>query len=395
MRGQERPPVRSEFLPFAQPSISEEDVAAVADTLRSGWITTGAKCAELEDAFRNRLGCHHAVAVTSGTAAMHLALYASGIGPGDEVITPSMTWVSTPNLITMAGATPVFVDVDPETLMVSPDAVAAAVTDRTRAVIPVDFAGAAVDMAPLRSVAADQGVALVEDAAHAIGTIRQGGEEVGSMGTAIFSLHPIKTITSGEGGVLVTDDSEFGSRIKRLRFHGLGVDAWSRGQQGRSPQAEVLEPGFKYNLPDMNAVLGLRQFARLDEFIAQRTSLANRYRELLAEVPGIEPLGDAAATQRHSWHLFIVRVAREDMDRESFMNALKQRNIGSGVHFRPTHTQAWYAENSGRWRAHGSLENTERVGQQICSLPLFPGMTELDVDEVVAAVCDTVAEVAS
>ncbi len=387
--------MRQEFLPFARPSISEEDVAAVADTLRSGWITTGARCAELEEAFRSRLGCQHAVALTSGTAAMHLALHALGIGPGDEVITPSMTWVSTPNLISMMGATPVFVDVDPDTLMVTAESVATALTDRTRAIIPVDFAGAALDMSPMRAMAADRGVPLIEDAAHAIGTVRRGGEEVGSIGTAIFSLHPIKTITSGEGGVLVTDDAELGDRIRRLRFHGLGVDAWQRGQQGRSPQAEVLEPGFKYNLPDMNAVLGLRQFARLDEFIDRRSALAARYRDRLADVPGVDPLGDADATQRHAWHLFIVSVDCELMDRASFMNALKLRNIGSGIHFRPAHQHAWYAAHQDRWRAAEPLSCTERVGGQICSLPLFPGMCETDVDDVVEAVCDSVAEVAS
>ena len=387
--------MRSEFLPFAKPSITEEDVAAVADTLRSGWITTGARCAELEEAFRSRLGCQHAVAVTSGTAAMHLALHALDIGPGDEVITPSMTWVSTANLITMAGATPVFVDVDPDTLMVSPDSLAAAVTSRTRAIIPVDFAGAAIDITPIRQLASDHGIPLIEDAAHAVGTVRADGGEVGSTGTAIFSMHPIKPTTSGEGGVLVTDDSELGGRIRRLRFHGLGVDAWQRGQQGRSPQAEVLEPGFKYNLPDMNAVLGLRQFARLDEFIERRTVLAERYRSRLSDVPGVRPLGDADSTRRHSWHLFIVRIEGDATDRDSFMTVLKQRNIGSGVHFRPIHTQAWYAANTDRWRAAGSLEHTDCVGSQICSLPLFPGMSESDVDEVVAAVCDTVSEVAS
>ena len=212
--------MRTEFLPFARPSISEEDVAAVTETLRSGWITTGAGCADFEDAVCRRLGCRSAVTVTSGTAAMHLALHALGIGPGDEVVTPSMTWVSTVNLITLAGATPVFVDVDRDTLMVSPESVAAAVTNRTKAVIPVDFAGAACDIAPMRKMASERGIALIEDAAHAIGTVRTGGEEVGSIGTAIFSLHPIKTITSGEGGILVTDDETLGSRIRQLRWSG-------------------------------------------------------------------------------------------------------------------------------------------------------------------------------
>jgi UDP-4-amino-4-deoxy-L-arabinose-oxoglutarate aminotransferase len=383
--------MRSDFLPFAKPSISEEDVAAVTEVLRSGWITTGAGCAAFEEALCERIGCHTAVALTSGTAAMHLALHALGIGPGDEVVTPSMTWVSTINLICMTGATPVFVDVDRDTLMVSPAAVEAAVTDRTRVIIPVDFAGAAVDIDSMRSLSGDCNITVIEDAAHAIGTVRAGGEEVGSCGTTIFSLHPIKTITSGEGGVLVTDDPEFGDRIRRLRFHGLGVDAWQRGQQGRSPQAEVLEPGFKYNLPDMNAVLGHSQFKRLDSFIERRTSLAMRYQEQLSSIPGITPLGEANSTAKHSWHLFIVRVDESEagIDRAGFMDALKTRNIGTGIHFRAAHSHQWYREHTDAWRA-GDLTNTNWNDARICSIPLFVGMTTTDVDDVVSAIREVV-----
>ena len=383
--------MRSDFLPFAKPSISEEDVAAVTEVLRSGWITTGAGCAAFEDALCERIGCPTAVALTSGTAAMHLALHALGIGPGDEVVTPSMTWVSTINLICMTGATPVFVDVDRDTLMVSPAAVEAAVTDRTRVIIPVDFAGAAVDIDPMRSFCGDRNITVIEDAAHAIGTVRSGGEEVGACGTAIFSLHPIKTITSGEGGVLVTDDPEFGDRIRRLRFHGLGVDAWQRGQQGRSPQAEVIEPGFKYNLPDMNAVLGHSQFNRLDSFIERRTSLAMRYQEQLSSIPGITPLGQANSTAKHSWHLFIVRVDESEagIDRAGFMEALKARNIGTGIHFRAAHSHQWYREHTDAWRA-GDLTNTNWNDARICSIPLFVGMTTTDVDDVVSAIREVV-----
>ncbi|MHC4247213.1 MAG: aminotransferase class I/II-fold pyridoxal phosphate-dependent enzyme, partial [Planctomycetota bacterium] len=298
--------MRQEFLPFARPSISEEDVAAVTEVLRSGWITTGARCNDLESAFLDRLGTDRAVATSSATGAMHLALLALDVGPGDEIITPSMTWVSTINMIVRLGATPVFVDVDRDTLMAGPKAIEAAITERTRAIIPVDYAGAAAELPAIRELAAKRGIPVIEDAAHAVGTRRRCGEEVGTRGTAIFSLHPIKNITSGEGGVLVTDDAEFGDRVRRLRFHGLGVDAWERGQQGRSPQAEVLEPGFKYNLPDMNAVLGHSQFKRLDGFIDRRRDLALRYRERLAGIPGILPLGDSPETDRHAWHLFIV-----------------------------------------------------------------------------------------
>lgn len=383
--------MRTEFLPFARPSISEEDVAAVTETLRSGWITTGAGCADFEDAVCRRLGCRSAVTVTSGTAAMHLALHALGIGPGDEVVTPSMTWVSTVNLITLAGATPVFVDVDRDTLMVSPESVAAAVTNRTKAVIPVDFAGAACDIAPMRKMASERGIALIEDAAHAIGTVRTGGEEVGSIGTAIFSLHPIKTITSGEGGILVTDDETLGSRIRQLRFHGLGVDAWQRGQQGRAPQSEVLEPGMKCNLPDMNAVLGHRQFDRLDTLIDRRGDIAKRYQERLHGMPGIQMLTTSPTTDRHSWHLCIVRVDEEDagISRDAFMQGLRDRNIGSGIHFKAVHTHAWYQSHADLWRSE-PLPNTNWNSERICSLPLFPEMTDADVDDVMDAISEIV-----
>lgn len=379
--------MRSEFLPFARPSISEDDVAAVCETLRSGWITTGQGCAEFEQAVKDRLGCADAVAVTSGTAAMQVLLSTLNPEPGDEVITPSMTWVSTVNLLVLAGMKPVFVDVDRDTLMVSPEHVEAAITDRTRAIIPVDFAGAAADLDPIREIAARHGIPVIEDAAHAIGTVRRGGEEVGSRGTAIFSLHPIKTITSGEGGVLVTDDAELGERIRRIRFHGLGVDAWQRGQQGRSPQAQVLELGFKVNLPDMNAVLGLSQFRRLDGFIESRTALARRYLDVLSDVPGVEPLGESAATDRHSWHLFIVRVDESvaGIGRDDFMDALKEHNIGTGIHFRPVHTHRWYRDHADAWRG-GDLVETEWNGDRMCSIPLFADMTEKDVDDVVNAI---------
>ena len=383
--------MRQEFLPFARPSISEEDIAAVTEVLRSGWITTGARCNELEAAFLERLGTDRAVATSSATGAMHLALLALDIGPGDEIVTPSMTWVSTINMIVRLGATPVFVDVDRDTLMASPTAIEAAITERTRAIIPVDYAGAAADLPTIRALAAKRGIPVIEDAAHAVGTRRRCGEEVGSKGTAIFSLHPIKNITSGEGGVLVTDDAEFGDRVRRLRFHGLGVDAWERGQQGRSPQAEVLEPGFKYNLPDMNAVLGHSQFKRLDGFIDRRRDLALRYRERLAGIPGVLPLGDSAETDRHAWHLFIVRIDADaaGIDREGFMAALKSRNIGTGIHFRAAHGQRWFVDHPDQWRA-ADLSNTEWNSERICSLPLFPAMRDEDVDEVAEAIREIV-----
>ena len=377
--------MRSEFLPFSRPSISEAEITAVGEVLRSGWITTGLKAAAFEEAFAAYCGASGAVALASATAGMHLLLKALEIKPGDEVVTPSMTWVSTVNLITLAGATPVFADVDRDTLMVTADTIAPCLTDRTRLIVPVHFAGASLDLDPIRALAEKRGIILVEDAAHAAGTEYK-GQKIGATGTGIFSFHPIKNMTCGEGGMLVSDQPELLTRIKRLKFHGLGVDAFDRTTQGRAPQAEVIEPGFKYNLTDFAAVLGLGQLAALDGFIERRAALARRYLELLAAVDEISPLGLPTWPMRHAWHLFIVRldVERAGMSRDQFMARLKAKNIGTGLHFRAVHTQKYYRETLNL--PAGALPATEWNSERICSLPLFPAMTMEDVAEVVAAI---------
>lgn len=377
--------MRNEFLPFSRPCISEEEISAVADVLRSGWITTGAKNAAFEQQFNQYVGSRHAVALTSATAGMHILLKALNIGPGDEVITPSMTWVSTVNLIVLAGATPVFADIDRDTMMVTADTVKPCLSSRTKLIIPVHFAGAPADLDSLRKLAADQGVFLVEDAAHAIGTAYN-GERIGATGTSIFSFHPIKNITTGEGGMFVTDDDHLAERIRRLKFHGLGVDAFDRTTQGRSPQAEVIEPGYKYNMPDMLAVLGIGQLKRLDEFIEKRHTLAMRYLEHFKSIDEIIPLSIPEGLIRHAWHLFIVRLDTDKagISRDAFMEELKKRNIGTGLHFRAAHLQKFYRETFGF--KPGMLPSTEWNSDRIFSLPLFPGMTADDVDDVVAAI---------
>ena len=383
--------MRKDFLPFSRPSITEEDIAAVGEVLRSGWITTGPNTAAFERDFREYVGCTHAVALGSATAGMHLLLKTLGIGPGDEVITPSMTWVSTVNLIVLAGATPVFADIDRDTLMVTPETVAPCFTSRTRAVIPVHFAGAAANIGELREQALQNDVPLIEDAAHALGT-RYHDHSVGATGTAIFSFHPIKNITTGEGGMFCTDDEEMAERIRRLKFHGLGVDAYDRQTQGRSPQAQVLEPGYKYNMTDMAAVLGLRQLHRVNQFNRKRNQLAARYLEWLAEIDELMPLAIPEGTTYHAWHLFIVRLDadRAGMSRDEFMDRLKIKNIGTGLHFRAVHQQKYYRESMGMKK--GALPNTEWNSDRICSLPLFPDMTFEDVDSVVEAIKEILSQ---
>jgi UDP-4-amino-4-deoxy-L-arabinose-oxoglutarate aminotransferase len=379
--------MRTTFLPFSRPSISEDDIAAVDAVLRSGWITTGPKCAEFENRFGEYVGSKGAVALASATGGMHLLIEALGIGSGDEVITPAMTWVSTVNLAVLSGARPVFVDVDRDTLMVSADAIEAALTSRTRLIVPVHFAGAAADMAPIRRLAAQNGISLAEDAAHALGTEYR-GERIGCRGTTIFSFHPIKNITTGEGGMLCSDDPALLDRIRRLKFHGLGADAFERETQGRSPQAQVQEPGFKYNLTDIGAVLGLGQLARVDVFNRRREELALTYRERLSGIDEILPLDDPTYPMVHSWHLFVVRldVERAGISRNEFMERLKERNIGTGIHFLAVHLQRYYRESMGTRR--GMLPNTEWNSDRICSLPLFPDMTPEDVEDVVDAIKD-------
>lgn len=370
------------YLPFSRPSIGEEEIDAVGAVLRSGWITTGPKSQELEQRFAEYLGCRHAVALASATGGMHVALLALGIGPGDEVITPAQTWVSTVNLICLLGATPVFVDVDRDTLMSDAARIEAAITPRTRAIIPVHYAGAAFDLDPLYALAARHGLPVIEDAAHAVGTWYR-DRPVGARGTAIFSFHAIKNLTCAEGGMLVTDDEALAERVRRLKFHGLGADAFDRVSQGRKPQAQVIEPGFKYNLTDINAAIALVQLKRLDALNARRAELAQRYLERLAHLP-VEPLGLPGHPQRHAWHLFILRIDAErcGLDRDAFMQGLQARNIGSGIHFIACHLHAYYRQ---RFPAV-SLPNSEWNSARLCSIPLFPDMTAADQDRVVDAI---------
>ena len=382
--------MRSDFLPFSKPSITEADLQAVTGVLRSGWITTGPKCAQFESDFKAFTGCRDAVSRTSETSVMVTLFRALGIGPGDEVISPSMTWVSLPNTAALFGAKVVFVDVDRDTLMVSAKAVEEKITPRTKLIVPVHFAGAVLNLGELREVAARHHVTLVEDAAHALGA-EWNGEKIGIRGNCMFSFHPIKNITTGEGGMFATDEIELGNRVRSLKFHGLGVDAYDRQTHGRAPQAQVVEPGYKFNLPDMQAVLGIGQLARLEEMNEKRRQLAMRYREKLAAIDELIPLSDPPWKFKHAWHLFVVRVDidKAGISRDEFMAELKKRNIGTGLHFRCVHLQKYYRETLGH--QPGELPATEWNSDRICSLPLFPDMTERDQDDVIEAAKDIFA----
>ncbi|HEJ9412631.1 TPA: UDP-4-amino-4-deoxy-L-arabinose aminotransferase [Proteus mirabilis] len=378
----------SHFLPFSRPAIGDEEIKAVESVLRSGWITTGPQNHQLEQDFCEKFGSKHAIAVCSATAGMHVVLMAMGIGPSDEVITPSQTWVSTINIITLLGAEPVMVDVDRDTLMVSAESVKKAITPRTKAIIPVHYAGAPCDLDALRAVADEAGIPLIEDAAHAIGT-RYKDEWIGEKGTSIFSFHAIKNVTCAEGGLVVTDDDELANRVRCLKFHGLGVDAFDRQIQGRKPQAEVVEPGYKYNLSDIHAAIAVVQLSRLEEMNAKRAELVALYREKLQDSP-LEMLSVPEYPHLHANHLFMVRVDKNacGIDRDTFMEKLKQKEIGTGLHFRAAHTQKYYRE---RYPSL-SLPQSEWNSATLCSLPLFPDMSNKDVIRVVDAINEILSE---
>lgn len=378
----------SHFLPFSRPAIGDEEIKVVEDVLRSGWITTGPQNHQLEQDFCEKFGSKHAIAICSATAGMHVVLMAMGIGAGDEVITPSQTWVSTMNIITLLGAEPVMIDVDRDTLMVSAEDVKKAITPRTKAIIPVHYAGAPCDLDALRKVAEEAGIPLIEDAAHAIGT-RYKNEWIGEKGTSIFSFHAIKNVTCAEGGLVVTDNDELANRVRCLKFHGLAVDAFDRQIQGRKPQAEVVEPGYKYNLSDIHAAIAVVQLGRLDEMNAKRAELVALYREKLKDSP-LEMLSVPEYSHLHTNHLFMVRVDKNvcGIDRDAFMEKLKQKDIGTGLHFRAAHTQKYYRE---RYPAL-SLPQSEWNSATLCSLPLFPDMSNEDVIRVVDAINEILSE---
>jgi len=379
-----------QFLPFCRPTLEEEEIASVVDSLKSGWITTGPKVLRFEEMWRERLKVPHAVALNSATAGLHVALAGLDVGPGDEVITTSMTWPSTLNVTELLGAKPVFAEVLPGTLLIDPVDVARKLTPRTKAVIPVHHAGAPADLDALARLVAGSGAVIVEDAAHAAGT-QYKGRETGSEGhTAVFSFHPIKNITTGEGGVVTTRDDALAARMKRLRWHGVGKDSWARYGKSATPRYEVVEPGWKYNMLDLQAALGCEQLKKLERFNAARAELAAEYDRLLSDVAELRPLARPPYAHVHAWHLYIVQLDLEALaiDRDAFIGELGARGIGAGLHFTPVHLHAYYRGKYGF--EPGCLPVTEAAGERILSLPLYPLLSPEQLQRVVAAIKDVV-----
>jgi dTDP-4-amino-4,6-dideoxygalactose transaminase len=372
--------IREDFLPLNRPSIGELEIEGVTACLRSKWITTGALCKRFEEEFRALTGALHAVSVCSATAGMHLALMSLGINPGDEVITPSLTFASTVNMIVLLGARPVFVDVHYDTLNLNADDIEARITSKTRVIIPVHFAGAPADMEPILDVADRHHLTVIEDAAHAIGT-RYRGTHAGGFGRiAIFSFHPLKNVTTGEGGMITHNDDLLEKKLRLLRFHGIERDAWKRYGKGGNPEYDIVEPGYKYNLTDIQAALGIAQLSRLSEFNRRRGELVKLYREGLGDTEGLELPGDPPYPHDHACHLFVVKIVA--MERKRFMERLSEYNIGYGLHFPACHLLKYVRNRFGVT----PLPETERAAGRIMSLPLFPDMSDDDVAYVCAAV---------
>jgi dTDP-4-amino-4,6-dideoxygalactose transaminase len=380
---------REQFLPFAAPLVGQEEVDAVVECVRSGWLTTGFKVKEFEKAFAEAIGCRHALAVNSCTAALHLALEAIGVGPGDEVITSPMTFTATAAVVEHLGARPRFVDCEPDTLNLDVEALEASITPRTKAILPVHFAGQACDMDAILEMARRHGVKVIEDAAHAIPT-RYKGRLIGTIGDiTCFSFYATKNVTTGEGGMVATDDDGFAQRVRLMHLHGMSRDAWKRYQEGGSWSYEILAPGFKYNLSDVAAAIGIPQLKRCNEFHARRLEIARRYHEAFAGLHGIR-VPAVADESSHAWHLYVIQLDLDALriDRDEFVRELGRRKIGVSVHFIPLHIQPYYRDRYGY--APDDLPNAYGAFQRILSLPIYAKMTDEDVEDVIAAVVDTV-----
>lgn len=374
------------FLPFSRPCISEEAIAEVAACLRSGWITTGPRVERFEAMLREYLGAPCALSCTSATGGLLMALMALDLRPGDEVITTPMTFAATLNTIVLAGGIPRLVDVERGTYNMDPQRVAAAVTPRTRAIMPVHFAGLPVDLDAIYEIARRHNLRVIEDAAHAIGTEYK-GKKLGSFGdTQVFSFHPNKNITTGEGGCVVTRDEAMRKRIEHLRFHGIERNAFPEQKAKGLPHYDIVAAGHKFNMMDMQAALGIHQLPALDGFIERRRQLAERYQKALAGSKAFLLPQAAPYAYRHAWHLYtpLVNMEATGISREVFMEKMKAESIGIGLHYQAIHLGSFYQKEFGYKR--GDFPNAEFISDRVVSLPLFPAMTDEDQDRVLAAI---------
>jgi dTDP-4-amino-4,6-dideoxygalactose transaminase len=377
--------MQSDYLTFGAPHIDEAAIAEVVDSLRSGWLGTGPKVARFEQLVRDYTGSKHAVAVNSCTAALHLSLLASGVGPGDEVITTPMTFAATANAIVHTGATPVFVDCERETLLINPDRIRAAITSRTRAIIPVHMTGRPCSMDEIGAVADKHGLVVIEDAAHAL-EARYRGRKVGAISAlTCFSFYVTKNVTTGEGGIVTTNDADLADRIKMYALHGMTRDAWNRFSDAGYRHYQVVVPGFKYNMMDLQAAIGIHQMPHVDEWLLRRESIWARYDDAFADLAVQRP-AQAERDTVHARHLYTLLVDEDEcgVSRDAFMARLHARGIGTGVHYTAVHVHPWYRETFGL--EPKDFPNAAWIGERTVSIPLSPHLRADDVERVITAV---------
>ena len=379
----------NEFLPFHLPEIGPEEIRSVVETLESGWLTSGAKVKKFEENFSRFIGCQYSVAVNSCTAALHLALEAVGVDEGDEVIVPTMTFTATAEVVLYFRAKPVLVDCRPNTFNIDPDLVERAITAKTKAIIPVHFGGQSCDMERILQIARKHKLHVIEDAAHAL-PAKYHGKTIGTIGDiTCFSFYATKTITTGEGGMATTQNPEWAARMRMMSLHGISHDAWKRYTKEGSWYYEVVQPGFKYNLTDIGAAIGIEQLKKCDAFGAARTRIAATYNQRFSGLSEIETPVCAPDVQ-HAWHLYVIQLDLERLkiNRDQFIETLKEQGIGTSVHFIPLHLHPYYRDNFGYAPDH--FPKATEIYQRIISLPIYPKMTEAQIEHVVQAVSKTV-----
>lgn len=367
------------FLPYGKQEISGADIKAVVEALCSGWLTTGPRVAEFENAFANWCGAPHGVAVNSGTAALHAAMRAIQLKPGDEVIVPAITFAASANAAVYEGGVPVFADIEPDTLLIDPASVAHKITPKTRAIVAVDYAGQPADYDALRALAKDHGIALIADACHAPGATYKGRKAGTLADISCFSFHPVKHLTTCEGGMALTGDSGMAAHMRRFRNHGIDSDHRSREKSGTYAY-DMRELGYNYRLPDVQCALGLAQLARLSGWVAARQRIAGLYDQAFAGMTQVVPL-KTHGDRTHAYHLYVVKLA-EGVDRDGIFARLRAEGIGANVHYAPVHLHSFYRQ---RGYAPGIAPIAESVSSRLLTLPLFPAMTEADVSRVVVA----------
>jgi len=378
-------PIRDGFLVFGSPLIEEEEIEEVVDSLRSGWLSTGPKVAKFEEMFKEYIGCQHSMAVNSCTAGLHLAMLVSGVEAGDEVITSPMTFAATANVIAHVGAKPLFVDIDKTTMNIDPNLIERRITRKTKAIVPVHFAGRSCEMDVILDIAKRHNLLVIEDAAHAVEAIYK-SKRIGNIGDlTAFSFYVTKNIVTGEGGMVTTNNPEWAEKIERYALHGLSKGAWRRYSDEGFKHYQVIYPGYKYNMMDIQAALGIHQLSRVEKYLRRREEIWQRYDAAFSDLPAVIP-AVAEPNTRHARHLYtlLLNIDQLGISRDSFQQALYYENIGTGIHFISLHLHPFYKNTYGYIK--GDFPNAEHVSDRTISLPLSAKLSDDDVEDVVNAV---------